>query len=719
MGRGLAILIAILAVAGAVWLFVPGLRGPSTDVANQDATMEDMEVADAAAEIVSTEEEMVVETAAAEEAPLLDRGLLFGNPVRTQGRISPDGTMMSFLAPHNGVLNIWVAPAGDFDAARVISNDDSRGIRQHFWMANGAYVVYLQDTGGNENWHVHAVNVETGEDRDLTPVADGSRATIMAGSHRQPDMLVIGTNEREPSLFDAFMLNVVTGETTLIEENPGFVGYDIDEDLNLRLATQQTPTGGFMTLKRNGEDWEPLWEVPGPDALTSSTLFFNEDGSGIYVLSSVDRDTAALYLMDIESGEQALVAENDLADIGSVLSDPLTNEVLAVNVDYTRSEWLALSEDVSDDIAILAEGLDGDANIVAQSRDNRFWMVAENAAQDPTHYYLLDREDGSLTFQFSTRPELDEAPLQEMQALVLPSRDGLNLVSYLTLPPGSDADGDGVPEEAQPMVLYVHGGPWARDSYGYNTTHQWLANRGYAVLSVNYRGSSGFGKNFIEAATHEFAGAMHDDLIDAIGWAVESGVAQEDQIAIMGGSYGGYATLVGVTFTPETFACGVDIVGPSNLVTLIESFPAYWGPFLDATWYSRVGDPRTEEGREMLLAASPLTRADDIVRPLLIGQGGNDPRVTKLESDQLTEIMVANGQQVTYVNFPDEGHGFARPENRDAFYGVTEVFLSTCLGGRYQDLGDFAGSSTEVLAGAEHLPGLAEAMEGFEPTINQ
>lgn len=693
MSRAIAILVAIAVIGGAAWLFLSDPQGTSPSQNAENRAMEDV--------------------------ALIERRVLFGNPVRTQARLSPDGSMMSFLAPSNGVLNIWVAPAGDFAAARVISDDQSRGIHQHFWVPNGQYIAYLQDTGGDENWHVHVVNVETGEDRDLTPVPAGSRATIMGASHRRPDMLVVGTNEREPSLFDAFLLNVVTGELTLIEENPGFVGYDFDEDLVARLATRQTASGGFLLLKRSGDEWEPFFEVPQADSLTTSSLFFTEDGSGIYMLSSVDRDTAALYLIDLETGEQTLMAENELADIGEVVSDPLTNEIYAVNFEYTRSEWELLNDHVADAFAVIDRGLEGDARIVSQSRDNRFWMVAENAAYKPTHYYLLDRDAGSLAFLFSTRPELDEASLEEMYPLVLSSRDGLNLVSYLTLPPGSDVDGDGIPEEPQAMVLFVHGGPWGRDSYGYNTIHQWLANRGYAVLSVNYRGSSGFGKDFIEAATHEFAGAMHDDLIDAVGWAVESGVAVEDQIAIMGGSYGGYATLVGMAFTPDVFACGVDIVGPSNLITLIESFPAYWGPLLEATWYSRVGDTRTEEGRALLAAASPLTRADDIVRPLLIGQGGNDPRVTKLESDQLTEVMLANGQQVTYVNYPDEGHGFARPENRDSFFAVSEVFLSTCLGGRYQEFGDFAGSSTEILAGIEHVPGLAEALEGFEPTINQ
>jgi dipeptidyl aminopeptidase/acylaminoacyl peptidase len=298
-----------------------------------------------------------------------------------------------------------------------------------------------------------------------------------------------------------------------------------------------------------------------------------------------------------------------------------------------------------------------------------------------------------------------------MHAVEISARDGLVLPSYLSLPRDADPDGDGKPAQPLPMVLYVHGGPWARDSYGYNSTHQWLANRGYAVLSVNYRGSSGFGKSFIEKATHEFAGKMHDDLIDAVNWTIDKGIARKDRIAIMGGSYGGYATLVGMTFTPATFACGVDIVGPSNLVTLIESFPAYWQPFLEMSWYKRVGDPRTPAGKQLLLERSPLTRVDKIQKPLLIGQGANDPRVTRKESDQIVTAMKARDIPVTYVVYADEGHGFARPENRISFYAITDSFLGTCLGGRTEPLGDdLKGAAIEVPAGVEGIPGLKAAL---------
>ena len=316
---------------------------------------------------------------------------------------------------------------------------------------------------------------------------------------------------------------------------------------------------------------------------------------------------------------------------------------------------------------------------------------------------------------FDTKAELAQQPLMPMYPLEIPSRDGKTLVSYLTLPPEADPNQDGVADKAVPMVLTVHGGPWARDTYGYNSWHQWLSNRGYAVLSVNYRGSTGFGKDFVNAAVGEFAGKMHDDLIDAVDYAIAKGVTEKDQVAIMGGSYGGYATLTGLTFTPDRFACGVNIVGPSSLVTLVESFPAYWGPWLESTWYKYVGNPEDPAQREDMLNRSAISRIDAIKAPLLIGQGENDPRVTKLEADQMVEAMEAGKKTVTYVNYPDEGHGFARPENRKSFYAITEGFLAECLGGRYEQIGDdFTNSSLEVLAGKEHVKGLEEVLNETE-----
>jgi dipeptidyl aminopeptidase/acylaminoacyl peptidase len=327
---------------------------------------------------------------------------------------------------------------------------------------------------------------------------------------------------------------------------------------------------------------------------------------------------------------------------------------------------------------------------------------------------LYDRDTGKVTKLFDQRPDLAGAPTQPMWPREIGSRDGRRLVAYLTLPPGSDTNSDGVPDKPVPLVLNVHGGPWARDSFGFDPEHQWLANRGYAVLSVNYRGSTGFGKNFINAADREWAGTMHADLIDAVDWAVRQKIAIADKLAIYGGSYGGYATLVGLTFTPEKFACGVDIVGPSNLATLLASIPPYWKAFYD-DMARRIGDPRTDEGRKLLAERSPLTHVDAIKRPLLIAQGANDPRVKQAEADQIVESMNAKKLPVTYVLYPDEGHGFARPQNRLSFYAIAEGFLAQCLGGRQQPIErDFAGSSLKVIQGAENVPGLASAVKEME-----
>jgi len=339
-----------------------------------------------------------------------------------------------------------------------------------------------------------------------------------------------------------------------------------------------------------------------------------------------------------------------------------------------------------------------------------YWMVAYVVDDGPVQYYRYNRGEKSAEFLFTQRMALEGLSLANMHPVVIKSRDGLDLVSYYTLPVGSDSDFDGRPDEPLPMVLFVHGGPWARDNWGYNSVHQWLANRGYVVLSVNFRSSTGFGKEFTNAGNLEWGNKMHDDLIDAVNWTVQEGIANPDQVAIMGGSYGGYATLWGMTNSSDTFACGVDIVGISNLVTLLETIPPYWEPQIEL-FATRVGDHRTEEGRAFLTRRSPLTYVDQIEKPLLIGQGANDPRVRQAESDQIVQAMQDANIPVTYLLYTDEGHGFARPENRLSFFAVTDAFLAEHLGGRYEPIGDdFEGSSIIVQSGAEDVPGLAEAI---------
>jgi dipeptidyl aminopeptidase/acylaminoacyl peptidase len=649
----------------------------------------------------------------AQAAPeLLPRADIFGNPERSLPKISPDGRSLAFLAPRDGVMNVWVAPAGDIGAAKPVTSEAVRPVRQYYWTPDSSQILYVQDRGGDENFLLYGVDLEGGETRNFTPF-EKTRVLIYAISPEVKDAIVIGVNNRDPQLHDVYRLELGTGKLTLVYQNPGWAGFDFDRQLGLRLGLRQVPGGGFEIHRfEAGGKTTPFMSIGPEDTLTTTTIGFTSDGGTLYLVDSRGRDTAALVAMDLATGKSSVLGEHAKADVAEAIIDPATGVVQAYSADYLKPEWTPVGDALAADIKLLNERAGGSWTVVSQSHDNRLWTLGVDRGAEPYAFYAYDREEKSLDRLFSVRPKLEGKTLARMYPLEIASRDGLTLVSYLSLPPGSDPDGDGIPDRPLPMVLNVHGGPWARDEFGYHAEHQWLANRGYAVLSVNYRGSSGFGKNFLNAANGEFAGKMHDDLIDAVRWAIDRRVAIADRIAIYGGSYGGYATLVGLTFTPETFACGVDIVGPSNLVTLIESFPAYWQPFMEATWYKRVGDPRTEAGRKDLLARSPLTRVDRIRRPLLIAQGANDPRVTKLESDQLTAAMVERKIPVTYALYPDEGHGFAVPENRISFYAVSEAFLSRCLGGRFQPVGsDFQGASLQVLEGADYVPGLAEALQ--------
>ncbi len=645
-------------------------------------------------------------------APLIPRSAIFGNPVRAAGRISPDGRHVSWLAPVDGVLNVFVAPVDNLDSARAITRDTRRNIQQYFWAPDSQHVIYLQDAGGNENFQAHSVNIRTATDRNLTEDGPNVRATIQGVSPLRRDVVLVGLNGRNPQLFDLYEINYRTGERRLVQENPGYSGWVVDNQLRPRFGTQQVPGGATKVFRKtDAGTWQEVLTIPTEDLQTTNPIGFNRADNALYWVDSRGRNTAALMRMDPVTLQTQVIASNPRSDISNVVIDPRTLEPVAYSVNYLRQEWTPLNGEIGADLQYLRSRLQGDINIVSATEDMSKLVVAESAAERPGTFYLYDRANRNLRMLFSTRPDLANYQLQPMHPVAIRSRDDLDLVSYLTLPPGSDANNDGRPERRVPMVLYVHGGPWARDQYGYNAIHQWLSNRGYAVLSVNYRGSTGFGKQFIESAVGQWSGKMHDDLIDAVDWAVERGVTARDNVAIMGGSYGGYATLVGLTWTPDRFRCGVDIVGPSNLVTLMESFPAYWRPILAGTFYRHIGDPATAEGRARALAQSPIGRVDRIRVPLLIGQGGNDPRVVKNESDQIVAAMRQRNLPVTYVNFPDEGHGFVRPPNSMAFWAITEAFLQPCLGGRVQPIGnDFAGSSLQVLEGSQHVPGLAEAL---------
>ena len=660
--------------------------------------------------------------ASLDEVELIPRDALFGNPERANVQMSPDGRYLSWIAPLDGTLNVWVAPADDPSAARAVTRDTARGIRSYFWSYLPDTLLYLRDTGGDEDFHLYAVDLRSGAARDLTPYGK-TTARVVGVSRRHPGTVLVGMNDRDPQWHDLYRVDLASGERTLVEENTGQIGeYVADADYQLRFATRSRPDGGLDLLRRTGDGWEKYDEVPFEDGLSTGYAGLTDDGSTLYLRESRGRNTSALFAIDTATGERRLVHEDARADIGGGLADPATGEVQAVSVNYLREEWTVLDDAIRADLERIAAIGPGEASINTRTLDDRTWIVAYSAAESPVEYYRYDRDghgNGELTHLFSGRPALAGKPLVPMWPLELESRDGKTLVSYLTLPAHADADGDGKADSPVPLVLLVHGGPWARDAYGYSGWQQWLANRGYAVLSVNYRGSTGFGKDFTNAGDGEWAAGMHDDLIDAVQWAVESGTTTADKVAIMGGSYGGYATLVGLTFTPDTFACGVDIVGPANLNTLLSTVPPYWASFYKQI-VRRMGDPETEEGRAWLTERSPLTRVDAIRKPLLIGQGANDPRVKQDESDQIVNAMTAKGIPVTYVLFPDEGHGFARAENSKAFNAVAEGFLAQCLGGRAQPIGDdFNGSSITVPTGADGVPGLAEALRSHTRDVRQ
>lgn len=652
------------------------------------------------------------------DVELIPREALFGNPERANVQISPDGRHLSWVAPLEGVMNVWVAPADDLSAARAVTRDAARGIRQYFWSYRPDTLLYLRDTGGDEDFHLFAVDVASGEGRDLTPYPR-TRAFVSEVSHLHPDHVLVGMNDREPQWHDLYRVDLSSGERELVLLNDQqFAGVVTDADFQVRLALRSRPDGGQDVLRPAADGgWEVSESIGFEDFLTTGFGGITTDGRFAYLRESRGRNTVALVEVDLETDARRVVFEDPRADVANALAHPVTGRLQAAAANYLREEWTVIDPAIAPDIERLRAMGPGEAAVSARTLDDSTWIVTYSAAEKPATYYRYDRASGRMEPLFSARPVLDGKPLVPMWPVEIAARDGLTLVSYLTLPPHVDPAGRGRPVEPVPLVLLVHGGPWARDEYGYGGYTQWLANRGYAVLQVNYRGSTGFGKDFVTASNHEWAGKMHDDLIDGVEWAIKEGITTRDQVAIMGGSYGGYATLVGLTFTPEVFRCGVDIVGPSNLITLFESFPAYWASFMEQ-WYRRVGDPRTEAGRAFLMERSPISRVDQIQRPLLIAQGANDPRVVQAESDQIVEAMQARGIPVTYVLFPDEGHGFARPENSKAFTAVSEGFLATCLGGRVEPIGgDFGGSSITVPVGADGVPGLAEALSAHEQVV--
>jgi dipeptidyl aminopeptidase/acylaminoacyl peptidase len=633
-----------------------------------------------------------------EDASLLPRSVLFANPDRAAPLVSPDGKHISYLSNVDGVLNVWVAPIGDLAKAKPVTSDKKRGVRRYKWAFTNDHILYPQDEGGDENWHIHAVDLKTGTDKDLTAYP-GVQALIHGLSWKIPNEVLIGMNDRDKKWHDLYRVDLKTGRRTLVQKNEGFGEIETDLDFKVKFLVRPEKDGSQTYLDAKQAE---VFKVPFEDTLTTHVAGFDKSAKKAFLLDARGRDTAALVELDLATKQTKVLLDDGQADITESLLHPTERKPQAVLATYDRLRWHVIDPAIRADLDLLAEKAPGDVTVQSRTLDDQKWLVNASVSDGPTKTYLYDRKKKTVDFLFTNMKALEDKKLLPMKPVVIKSRDGLDLVSYLTRPAG---------DAPAPMVLLVHGGPWSRDEWGLNRSHQWLASRGYAVLSVNYRGSSGFGKKFINAADKQWSAKMHEDLLDAVAWAVRENVTTKDKVAIMGGSYGGYATLVGLTFTPDTFACGVDIVGPSNLVTLLQSIPPYWESEIDR-FTKRVGDFRTDEGRKYLASISPLSRADKISRPLLIGQGANDPRVKKAESDQIVKAMQDKKIPVTYVLYPDEGHGFVRPENRTSFNAVAEVFLAQCLGGAYEPFGkDLKVSTITVPAGVEHVLGLQGALQ--------
>jgi acetyl esterase/lipase len=648
------------------------------------------------------------------EIPLIPRATLFGNPSRFQARLSPDGAWLTWLAPLEGVLNLWLAPVGDVAAAEPLTRRKDRPIAWQDWSWDGRHILFMHDENGEENWRISTVDRVRGVVRDLTPPT-GVNARLFLESPDRPGILLVGLNERDRKWHDVWSIDLATADRRLVLENTGeFWSFNFDWQLNPRLGRKAASHGGGSRLYwLTGTKAQPWLDIPHADEMTTWPLRFNHAGDAFTMMSSLGRDRAVLVSVDATSRAETVVAEHAKVDIGAwQIWNPVTFEIDAIGANHLRQEWIALTPAIADDLQFLERNL-GTAEffVGSQSADNRRWILTAYSAERPVRYFLYDRNRIAISELFSERPDLAGCRLAPMQAHIIKSRDGLDLVSYLTLPADEPAERPAVP---LPLVLAVHGGPWGRDIYGYRPDHQWLANRGYAVLSVNYRASTGFGKDFVNAGVREHAGKMHNDLIDAVEWAVQEGVARRDKVAITGASYGGYATLVGLTFTPDVFCCGVSIVGISNLITVLENMPPYWAGF-EEFMFASYADVRTEEGRAWLRSRSPLYKVDQIRRPLLIAHGRNDVRCKLQESDQIVAAMRERGLPVTYVVYPDEGHGFLRPESRTSFNAISEAFLAAHLGGRCEPFGhDLMGSSLEVREGAGGIAGLEDALDAAQ-----
>jgi dipeptidyl aminopeptidase/acylaminoacyl peptidase len=628
---------------------------------------------------------------ASPEPPLIPREILFGNPERSNPQISPDGKYLAYLAPDkDNVVQLWIRPLNGTNKKRL-TDEKKRGILHYTWSYDGEHLLFAQDNEGDENWQIHAIDVASGAIRNLTPYK-GVQSLLVSMDPYFPRDLLVAMNLRNRSFHDVYRVNVRSGETQMVNRNGGRqLWWAADALLTVRIST----TLGAISVRDTAKTpWRLLrrWQ-PGEPA---KFIGLSRDGATFYMCGSPDGDTGALLAVDVASGKETVIAQDPKYDMEDVFVHPFTRAIQAVSFYREKLEWQVLDSGVAGDFAVLAKLHKGEFTVVhppyyspmlpssslgRRDLEDKTWIVSYETDDRSIDHYAYDRSSKSATLLFRERPKLESLRLASVQPISYESRDGLTIHGYLTLPVG-------VPAKNLPAVLLVHGGPWSRDRWGYSEALQWLANRGYAVLQVNYRGSTGYGRKFVAAGFKEWGGKMHDDLVDGVHWLVQEGIADPKRIAIMGASYGGYATLVGLTFTPDLFAAGVSRVGISSLISQNENAPAYWKPWAPR-WAMYVGDPKTEQ--ELLKSRSPIFFVDRIKAPLLIAHGRNDVRVVAGESEQMVEAMRNANKAVEYVVYGDEGHRMVRAENRLHFYAKAEEFLAKHLGGRFEPEGVVSG----------------------------
>jgi dipeptidyl aminopeptidase/acylaminoacyl peptidase len=620
--------------------------------------------------------------------PIIDRNVLFGDPQIAAGRLSPDGSHISFLKPYKNILNIWVKGVNEpFDAARPVTADTIRPVRGYFWSKDGKFILYVQDKGGDENWHVYAVDpvakLEPGKDvplaRDLTPYEKVS-AAIYALPKGMPNAIFVGLNDRDERYHDVYRLDITTGERALVKRNDReIVSWIFDLAGNLRLASKQTADGGTEILRIDADTMVVVYTCSKDE--TADPIRFHRDGARVYMSTDkgADVDLSRLVLLNPATGTEELVEsdpENEV-DFGGAEFSQKSDDLIATYYVGDRLRVYFKDKEWEKDYRRVQKQLpEGDIYLGSSTNDDRLMLYAVTSDVDPGAMYLYNRDTQKASFLYRPYPDLPSKHLASMRPVVYKARDGFDIHAYLTVPKG-------VKEKNLPVLVTVHGGPWSRDAWGYDPYAQFFANRGYAVLQMNFRGSSGYGKKFLNAGNKQWGDAMQNDITDGVQYLIKKGIADPKQVAIFGGSYGGYATLAGLAFTPDVYAAGISYVGPSNIITLLNSIPPYWA-VLKAMFNERVGDPAKPEDVERLKRQSPLFSAQNIKAPLLVVQGANDPRVKKAESDQIVVALRDLGRGVEYIVAPDEGHGFAGAENRMALSVAMEKFLAKQLGGRYQ-----------------------------------